>query len=110
MTAAGPFGVRLVLADGDEVEVGTLRVARGRGAETAMFAYAASYLADPRAYAVDPDLPLRAAGAVMPATLPDVRRHVPASSTGRGMTARSAWGRMAPWRSTSPATSTPTRS
>lgn len=68
MTAAGPFGVRLVLADGDEVEVGTLRVARGRGAETAMFAYAASYLADPRAYAVDPDLPLRAGTTV---TRPD---------------------------------------
>lgn len=60
MTAPGPYTVRLVLPDGDEVDVGTLRVNRGRGRETSLFTYAESYLADPRHYAIDPDLPLTA--------------------------------------------------
>jgi serine/threonine-protein kinase HipA len=68
VTITGPVGVRLVLPDGDEVPVGTLRVNRGRGHETAMFAYEPAYLADPRAYAIDPELPLRAGTA---ATRPD---------------------------------------
>lgn len=58
--SAGPVTVRLVLPDGDEVEAGTLRFASGRGHETAMFAYTTDYLADPRAYALDPSLPLTA--------------------------------------------------
>lgn len=51
--------LRLVLPDGDEVEVGTLRFATARGRQSAVFVYSPSYLADPRAYAVDPQLPLR---------------------------------------------------
>lgn len=60
MSAAGPVRVHLSLPDGDEVPVGTLRVMRGRGRETATFAYDPTYLADRRAYALDPALPLRA--------------------------------------------------
>ena len=60
MTATGPISVRLVPAGGEEVAVGTLRVARGRRNETATFAYDPAYLADPRAYPIDPNLPLRA--------------------------------------------------
>ncbi|MBU4335676.1 MAG: type II toxin-antitoxin system HipA family toxin [Actinobacteria bacterium] len=55
---AGPVTVRVVLPDGDELEAGTLRFSAGRGHETAVFAYASSYLADPRAYSLDPALPL----------------------------------------------------
>ena len=69
MTAPGPIAVRLVLPDGDEVPVGGLRVTRGRGGETAAFTYDPTYLADPRAYAIDPGLPLRAGTFV---TRPDV--------------------------------------
>lgn len=60
MTATGPISVRLVLAGGEEVAVGTLRVTRGRRNETATFAYDPAYLADSRAYPIDPNLPLRA--------------------------------------------------
>jgi len=60
MTAPGPYTLRLALPDGDEVDVGTLRVNRGRGRETSLFTYAESYLRDPRHYAIDPDLPLTA--------------------------------------------------
>ncbi|MCL2454315.1 MAG: type II toxin-antitoxin system HipA family toxin [Micrococcales bacterium] len=52
--------VRLVLPDGDEVEVGTLRFAAARGRESAVFVYADTYLADTRAYPIDPGLPLQA--------------------------------------------------
>jgi serine/threonine-protein kinase HipA len=51
--------VRLVLPDGDEVEVGTLRFAAARGRESTVFTYTAGYIEDPRAYPVDPLLPLR---------------------------------------------------
>lgn len=56
----GPVTVRLVLPGGDEVEVGTLRFAAARGHESAVFAYVDTYLADTRAYPVDPGLPLQA--------------------------------------------------
>ncbi|MCL2848983.1 MAG: HipA N-terminal domain-containing protein [Micrococcales bacterium] len=51
--------VRVVLPAGDEVDVGTLRLSAARGHESAVFTYADTYLADPRAYPIDPALPLR---------------------------------------------------
>lgn len=50
--------VRLVLPDGDEVDVGTLRPTNVRATQSATFQYDAYYLADPRAYPIDPELPL----------------------------------------------------
>jgi len=44
--------------NGDSVLAGRLHSHHGRRAETATFAYSDSYLADPRAYALEPGLPL----------------------------------------------------
>ncbi len=49
--------VRLVLGD-EELTVGRLWSHRRRGRESATFAYEAGYLAHPRAYALEPGLPL----------------------------------------------------
>lgn len=51
--------LRIVLPDGDEVEAGTVRFTTARTRQSAVFVYAPGYLADPRAYPVDPQLPLR---------------------------------------------------
>ena len=50
--------VNLVMPDGDEVAVGTLRPTNVRATQSATFQYAPSYLSDPRAYPIDPELPL----------------------------------------------------
>ncbi len=60
VTARGPVQVQVVLPGGDQVRVGTLRFHEQRRADNATFAYEQSYLADPRAYALDPILPLDA--------------------------------------------------
>lgn len=45
--------------DGETVPAGTLFGHRGRGVESATFAYDPAYVARPGAYALDPELPLR---------------------------------------------------
>jgi serine/threonine-protein kinase HipA len=52
------LAVKLVLPDGVEVSVGTLRPTNVRTTQSATFQYAPSYLSDPRAYAINPELPL----------------------------------------------------
>lgn len=44
--------------DGEELLVGTLRVYSRRGQKSMTFQYASSYLSDPRAYQIDPAIPL----------------------------------------------------
>ncbi|MEO8887954.1 MAG: type II toxin-antitoxin system HipA family toxin [Jatrophihabitantaceae bacterium] len=48
------------LPDGDDVLAGTVYSHRARGRESTSFVYDAGYLADRRAYALDPQLPLSA--------------------------------------------------
>lgn len=52
-----PLEVHVMLPDGDQLRAGFLRFHHGRRAESSTFAYDEAYLADPRAYALDPDLP-----------------------------------------------------
>jgi serine/threonine-protein kinase HipA len=47
-----------VQVDGEDIRAGDLWSHRRRGAESATFAYASSYLGRPEAYALDPGLPL----------------------------------------------------
>lgn len=60
MRSGGPLRVHLVLPDGDQVLAGTLRFHEHRRADSATFTYEHSYLADPRAYPLDPTLRLDA--------------------------------------------------
>src|ERR1700759_5120659 len=55
-----PAEVEVVVSlAGEDAHAGTLWSHRGRGRESATFSYAESYLANDRAYALDPRLPLR---------------------------------------------------
>ena len=60
MTTLGPVRVDVVLPGGGQVRAGTIRFHEGRRIASATFNYEQSYLADPRAYALDPTLPLDA--------------------------------------------------
>jgi len=60
MNTDGPVQVHVVLPGGDQVRAGTLRFHEMRRAASATFTYDQAYLADPRAYALDPTLPLDA--------------------------------------------------
>lgn len=51
-------GVHVVLPDGDQVRAGTLHLHQARRADSSTFSYDGAYLADPRAYPLDPGLPL----------------------------------------------------
>ena len=53
-----PVLVTAVLHDGQEVLAGRLRTTNVRTSQSASFQYDGAYLADPRAYELDPDLPL----------------------------------------------------
>lgn len=54
----GGVSVHVVLPDGDQVRAGTLHLHQARRTDSATFSYHEAYLADPRAYALDPGLPL----------------------------------------------------
>jgi len=56
----GPLQVHVVLPGGEQVRAGTLRFHQMRRTPSATFLYDPTYLADPRAYALDPSLPLDA--------------------------------------------------
>ena len=60
MSTDGPVRVHVVLPGGDEVRAGTLRFHERRRTASATFTYEQAYLADPRAYALDPTLQLDA--------------------------------------------------
>ena len=60
MSTDSPVRVHVVLPDGDEVRAGTLRFHEKRRTASATFTYEQAYLADPRAYALDPTLQLDA--------------------------------------------------
>ena len=60
MSTDGPVRVHVVLPGGDEVRAGTLRFHETRRTASATFTYEQAYLADPRAYALDPTLQLDA--------------------------------------------------
>ena len=53
-----PITVSVVLPSGDEDVAGVLRATNVRRTESATFTYAPEYLANPRSYPIDPDLPL----------------------------------------------------
>jgi len=60
MSIQGPLHVHVVLPDGSQVRAGTLRFHEKRQIASATFIYEQAYLADPRAYPLDPTLHLDA--------------------------------------------------
>lgn len=74
-----------VAVDGADLRAGRLHGHAGRGAESATFTYADTYLADPRAYALEPALPLTAGPQQTPAGLAMFRSF--------GDTSPDRWGR-----------------
>lgn len=84
--AVPPRSVDVYLSiDTDDVVVGRLYPHVGRGVESATFAYDPTYLADPRAYALEPALPLDASPHHTDAGLPMFRSFAD--------TAPDRWGR-----------------
>jgi serine/threonine-protein kinase HipA len=59
-----------VQIDGADVRAGTLYSHRGRGTESATFTYEDAWIADPRAFALDPSLPLAAGAFQTPVGVP----------------------------------------